>query len=248
MNIKTAVVIRSYSKRIRFLKRALESLKYQTFKNIVVCILNMNNETIHNDGYFSTNSTSELFKYLDDMEIKYISILDDDDTLSPEFFSRLISVLDSLKYPSVKAITTHVNNVFEYMENNRVRISRTEPLNHHLKSGVLSIDTLRYRDVLVLSSFIFNYKSFKEIIYMHDLNNPAFFWPFIIHFGIRFDIWILEEPMAFKHIREISSYNESNYSTKSLEKFNLYIRLKFHELYRLNELSLNTLLTRLVFH
>lgn len=120
-------------------------------------------------------------------------------------------------------------------------------MNHHLKNGLLPLDTLRYRGALELSSFIFDYNSFKELVFIHDLKEPAFFWPFIIHFGLKFDIFILEEAMAFKHIREVSSYNEDNFTHREQSKYNNYLRMKFHELYRVQDVGLNNFMCKLLF-
>ena len=252
---KTAIVIRTFSGRDRFFKRICDSVFNQTFTDSIVCVLNVGDSSFSHDGFvginrplYYTSDVLELFDYLDKEKVKYISILDDDDSLSPEFYSRLISVLANNKYCfSAKAITTHVNKVFECVENNRVRISRTEPLNHHLKNGLLPLDTLRYRGALELSSFIFDYNSFKELVFIHDLKEPAFFWPFIIHFGLKFDIFILEEAMAFKHIREVSSYNEDNFTHREQSKYNNYLRMKFHELYRVQDVGLNNFMGKLLF-
>ena len=255
MSNKTAIVIRTFSGRDRFFKRICDSIFNQTFSNKIVCVLNVGDDSFSYDEVFDadraiyyTSDASELFNYLDKEEVKYISILDDDDSLSPEFYSRLISVLVNKKIcRSAKAITTHVNKVFEYVENNRIRISRTEPLNHHLKNGLLPLDTLRYRDVLEISSFIFDYNSFKDLVFMHDLKDPAFFWPFIIHFGLNFYIFILEEAMVFKHIREVSSYSEDNFTHREQSKYNNYLRIKFHELYRIQNVGLNNFMCNLLF-
>lgn len=255
MSNKTAIVIRTFSGRERFFKRICDSVFNQTFSEGIVCVLNVGDDSFSYNGIFEADRSiyyasdvSELFNYLDKEEVKYISILDDDDSLSPEFYSRLISVLanDKSCY-SAKAITTHVNKVFECVENNRVRISRTEPLNHHLKNGLLSLDTLRYQEVLEISSFIFDYNSFKELVFMHDLKDPAFFWPFIIHFGLKFDVFVLEEAMVFKHIREVSSYSEDNFTHREQNKYNNYIRMKFHELYRTQNIGLNNFMCKLLF-
>ena len=48
--------------------------------------------------YIIHQMLSELFNYLDKEEVKYISVLDDDDSLSPEFYSRLISVIVNKKF------------------------------------------------------------------------------------------------------------------------------------------------------
>lgn len=247
MNSKIAVVIRHYSNRAQFLNRILNSLKNQSFQNIVICILNMDNKRL-DVSYYNTHLTQDLFQYLDRHGIRYISILDDDDTLAPAFFSRVISVIDNLSFESVKAITTHTNKVFELCEGNRIRTLRTDPLNHHLKYGVISLDTLRYRDALRLSSCVFDYDCFKLISKNHDLRHPSFFWPFIINFGAYFDIWLLEEAMAFYHIREFPEFSSANYTDKNSDSTDIYIRIKLNELYRSSEnIVLSNILERIIF-
>lgn len=249
METKIAIVIRHHSIRKQFLHRLLESLKKQSkVENVLICILLMDNNPINTD-YYSSSSSQEIFSYLDSQSIKYICILDDDDTLSPEFLSRTVSVIEKNTYLSVKAITTHTNNVFELCEGNRIRILRTEPLNHHLESGILALDTLRYRDELVLSSFLFEYNSFKSICFRHNLLQPGFFWPFIIDFGAHFDIWLLEEAMVFRHIRELSEFSNANYSRKNIKFGNIYIRAKLNELYRSekNNFALLEIIKRIIF-
>ncbi|WGE75307.1 glycosyltransferase family 2 protein [Actinobacillus equuli] len=251
MNSKVAIVIRYYSPRKQFLYRLLDSLNKQSnIENLLICILRMDNKPMNVDlNYYNTDNSQELFQYLDSQSVQYISILDDDDTLAPDFLSRTLSVMGNIHFPSVKAITTHINKVFELCEGNRIRILRTEPLNHHLKYGILALDTLRYKDTLRLSSCLFEYESFKSICYRHNLREPSFFWPFIIDFGAFFDIWLLEEAMAFYHIREFPEFSSANYEDKHIEMSNIYIRAKLNELYRSNQynFALLEILRRVMF-
>lgn len=248
MENKTAVVIRNYSERNQFLHRVLATLRNQSFDDLIICLLNLNNKPINTDLYQS-KSIDDIFDYLRAKNVRYISVIDDDDTLSPEFFSRTISVMKNISIPSVKAITTHTNKVMELCEGNRIRVLTTEPLNHHLNYGILALDTLRYRDALRLSSCVFEFKEFVDSCYRHDLRHPSFFWPFIIDFGSKFDIWLLAEAMGFYHVREQSEFNSNNYSIRHAAEADIYIRAQLNQLYRSssNEPVLSGILQKLIF-
>lgn len=250
MNSKLAIVIRHYSPRKQFLYRVLESLRNQSVREFITCVLSMDgkkSQIIDDVNYFL--SEDELFKFLDQKAVKYISVLDDDDTIAPEFFSRTLSIMDKLEFDSVKAIMTHTNRVVELCEGNRIKVLRTEPLNHHLNYGVLALDTLRYKDALRLSSCLFDYESFKSISVNHDLRYPLFFWPFIIEFGATFDIWVIGEAMSFYHVRETSDPQANNYSYDNPVESEVYIRMQLNKLYRSssNNPALSGIVNKLMF-
>ena len=260
MNDEILVIVRHKFGRKRLLKRAINSVGNQTYKNIRVIILRMDvhKSTPEYDEFLDTIidkknqviSNDELGDYLNNSQAKFLCFLDDDDSWAPEYLSRLISILakTSEKYPSVQAVASHANKVREVSEGNRIIINETQPWNHYLSVGPVEFDVIYYKNSIPLSSCVFFKETVQEIINNHQVNSPAFSWPFIIEFLSKHDLWIIPEALSFYHFREENDFEFGNYSVINSEKSDIEYKIKLNSMMRRENKTtlLNSILEKLL--
>ncbi|CAI2458835.1 Glycosyl transferase family 2 [Serratia liquefaciens] len=231
MKGSVAIILRHHETRKRLLLRALESVKNQSYQNYKVFIMTNGSgipsdieELVfisESDKIHAVSSQEELIKTLHSFPFEYACFLDDDDTWAPEYLSRCISVFEKSKvrYPSVGAVASHVNKVYEIAEGNRIKIDRTEPWNHYFSVGPVNIDALYYRNSIPASSCIFDFSAFISTVVSHNIMEPAFFWVFLISFMSKNDVWIVPESLSFYHFRREDDFNLGNYSIIHAEEY-----------------------------
>ena len=202
------------------LRRALESITNQSFKNWKLVIVNDGGdpeivdklvdmhslfsdkiEVIHKASSVGMEAASNIG--LKNLNTDYAVIHDDDDSWSPEFLNRSIMILkeEQKKLPSIAGIATYTNKVIETVKGNSVVIEHTEPFNHWIKPGLILLDRMLYDNMFPPISFIFSLDACKELGYFNEELPVLGDWDFHIRFLLQHDIWMLPEPMAFYHHR-----------------------------------------------
>jgi len=260
MSEEVIIIIRHKKGRKRLLKRSLDSVKNQTYENISLSVLCMDfsKNDLKDNSYLSELNfdfsslinIEDLLCFLQKSHAKFLCFLDDDDSWAPEYISRLISVLikTNNKYSQVNAISCHSNKVNEICEGNRIIINDTQPWNHYIPTGPIDFDLLYYINSIPLSSCVFFKKIAVDLLYNHNVNSPVFFWPFIIDFLSKYDLWVINEPLSFYHFRENLDYEFGNYSIINNEILEIDYTLKLRSLMRnnSNSLLLNSLLYKII--
>lgn len=219
--------------RVILLRRALESVRNQTFKNWKLVIVNDGGESgplntlvrevfeddsrvriVHNDVSRGMEAASNVGISL--LETDYAIIHDDDDSWAPEFLAVTTKLLEDRRrqYPSVRGIVTQLNVVYETVRANIIEIESVRPWYaskmDRLEEGVLSIQKLLVRNQFPPIAFLFDLEVCKQLG-MFDASLPVLGdWDFHIRFVLRHDIWVHPEVLAFYHHRASAKGDMSN--------------------------------------
>jgi glycosyltransferase involved in cell wall biosynthesis len=208
---KVAVITRTKNRDL-LLKRALDSISTQTYDNFIQVVVNdggykkpveeiiknykHNIKLIHNDK--SVGLTKALNQGIRAVSTKYISILDDDDTWSPDRLEKTISYLEKTGAKGVVNVTDII--IEEIKREKIIEMSR-----HRLYEGMLSINL--YKQCLD------NYLSNGCVIYERDVYDElkgyneqlkvAEDWDFGIRFLMKYDVDFLNtnNALCFYHHR-----------------------------------------------
>lgn len=206
------------------LRRALESVRNQSFQNWKLVVVNDGGDPgpvdkliklifeadsrvqiIHHSSSQGMEAASNAGITL--LETDYAIIHDDDDSWAPDFLSVTTGVMleKRKKYPSIRGIVTHLNAVYETVTANMVQIERVEPWYasqfDRLEEGLLSIQKMLVRNQFPPIAFLFDLKVCKELG-MFDAELPVLGdWDFHTRFVLKNDIWVHPEFLAFYHHR-----------------------------------------------
>lgn len=241
MSVSIGVVTRTKNRPV-LLRRALESVIKQSYKNWHLVVINdggnpdevdslinyylIGNENkitvLHNAFSVGMEAASNLgLKVLD---TDYAVIHDDDDSWSPEFMSRMLSVIEveKQKLPSIKGVMCYSNRVIESVNGNFVTVNHTEPFNHWIPPGLISLERMLFENMFPPISFIFSLPLCKDLGMFNDKLPVLGDWDFHIRFLLKADIWVLPEVLAFYHHRPDSDGVLGNSVISGLDKHKLY--------------------------
>lgn len=217
---KTAIIMRTKNRPL-LLARAFDSVAGQTYKNWQLIVVNDCGEpgpvnslfhkyagnfkgrgrVLHRKKSLGMEDASNAG--LARAKAVYGIIHDDDDSWSPEFLARCVPVLERKRkeIPSVAGIICHSDRVVEKVEGSRVKVERTEPFNHHLGEGVVSLNQMIVENLFPPISFLFSLEACRKVGGF-DAGLPVLGdWDFNIRFLKKYDIWIDPRPLAFYHHR-----------------------------------------------
>lgn len=134
----------------------------------------------------------------------YIAIHDDDDSWHPKFLERSIEILETEQYDKTKpfGVASHIVKIIEDVDikNKKIKIIRKEPFNMALKD--LSIFDIAGANRFAPISFIYKRCVLKNIGYYDESLNVIEDWDFNLRFLMKYDIAVLQEPLAYYHYRE----------------------------------------------
>ena len=211
---KVAVITRTKNRTL-LLKRALDSVSAQTFKDFVWVIVNdagerppveeiaaearrrgIETQLLHRERSVGMEAASNEGVRACDSE--YIVIHDDDDSWDPAFLERTTAFLD--REPLFAGVITHTARVNEVIENGEVRTTSRYGFNTWLKSVYLM-------EILMCNSFppiSFLYKrSLYDALGGYDESLPVLGdWDFNIRFLMKADVGVIREELAHYHFRE----------------------------------------------
>lgn len=210
--------------RLVLLRRALESVKHQTYPHWKLVVVNDGGEKAGVDGlvgevflgdarvsviHHETSKGMEAASNagLSRLETDLAVIHDDDDSWAPEMLSVGTQVLRERNrhLPSVRGVVTNISAVYETVTGNHVRINRIEPWQAHrhdaLEEGPLDLSKLMVRNQFPPIAFLFDLKVCRAVG-LFDATLPVLGdWDFHLRFASRFDIWVHPETLAFYHHR-----------------------------------------------
>jgi glycosyltransferase involved in cell wall biosynthesis len=139
---------------------------------------------------------------LKELDTDYAVIHDDRDSWSPLFLERSIAVLrmEKKRVPSIQGVISHTNCVIETARAHSIIIEHTEPMNHWIAPGLVSLDRMLLDNVFPSISFIFSLDKCENIGYRDEDLPLLDDWDFNIRFLLKYDIWVIPEPLSFKHL------------------------------------------------
>lgn len=244
LSSEVTIVTRTRS-RIRFLSRALDSILSQTFTDWELVIVNdggdsgeversvaakfsgrrVNFVILHLEGSAGMEKASN--RGISASEGRHIVLHDDDDTWHPEFLERCIARLGS----DEAGLITHTVKVFERDDNNNLLVMGYSPHNFVLTKAV-GLDTFRSANPFPPVSFMYK-RSCLEKTGMYDENMKLLGdWDFNIRFAEQFPISVLEEPLAFYHMRTCARSANSTADFEALKQAELQLRRKHPAFFR----------------
>jgi glycosyltransferase involved in cell wall biosynthesis len=205
---KIAIITRTKNRNL-LLERAIKSVQTQTFKDYVHVILNdggdrdelellltkypdSNRVVIHNKK--SVGITVALNQAIRAIDSKYISILDDDDSWSPDRVAIVVAYLESSTNPGAIVV---MDRIVEKIENNKiVEISRNRWL-----EGVELVSLYKQCLDNYLSNGVFNYtrKVYEELGGYDENLDVAEDWDFGIRYMLRYDVDFINTDYALMY-------------------------------------------------
>lgn len=242
---KVGIIIRT-STRYLFFERALIDIKNQLFKDWKMIIVNDGGELgriiallekyeIPKQKYVLLHSDENngLHKAINigakAVQEPFVIVHDDDDTWDVRFLECTVAYLEN--NPTCKGLITHSNKVYEKVEKNEIKRIKEVPFNHELK-GVLSMYEMMRNNLYSPISFIYRSEIYNEIGYFDESLEVLEDWEFNLRFLMKYDIEVLEEVLAYYHIRKQNNIQDSFKNTiidkKSIhEKYDTIIRNRY---------------------
>ena len=216
---RVAIITRTKS-RVILLKRAIESVQQQTFKDWLHVIVNdggdpLEVETLlkgYVDGYAgrlvlihhpeSLGMEAAANVGIKASQSEFIVIHDDDDSWHETFLMRCVDYLDHpppvLGTP-MRGVATYSTRILEELVDGRVQRVSTEPFNTWMTG--ISLYRMASNNILPPISFLFYRQAMEDIgPYREDL--PVLGdWDFHLRFIARFEIGLIKEELAYYHYR-----------------------------------------------
>ncbi|WP_241581815.1 glycosyltransferase family 2 protein, partial [Rosenbergiella nectarea] len=211
---KVLIVTRTKNREI-LLKRAIESINSQTYTDWHHVIVNDGgnpgrikeaiielSETyrsklsvIHNEVSVGMEQASNIG--ITSCDSEFITIHDDDDTWHPKFLERAIETLQSHKF---EGVTSHVNQIFEEIINNRIIIKRKRYFDPLLNNR-LSYIHLQNKNYFLPISFVFSRKAYNQLCGFDEVFEVCGDWDFHYRFLQRYRLAVIKERLANYHVR-----------------------------------------------
>lgn len=213
--MKVSIILRT-SERYLLLDRALEDIMLQTFKDWKIILVNDGGDITKITQLIQKNNIpSNKIKIVSlkenqglniainvgakHVEGEYVVVHDDDDTWHKSFLDKTVRFLDENK--EYGGVITHTIQVIEAIEGNKVKKIKEKDFNSYLK-GVISFHEMLKNNLYSPISFVYRSSCYKEIG-MYDENLKVLEdWDFNLRFMCKYDIFIIEEPLANYHIRK----------------------------------------------
>lgn len=210
---KVAVITRTRDRSV-LLRRAVQSVAAQSFRNLEWVVVNDAGEhgpvdevvhhtkeaglearAIHRDT--STGMEAAANHGLRESDSKYVAIHDDDDTWDPEFLSAMTGFLDA--NPQYIGAVCHTTKVDERLDGDRIKTIRKKPLNADLEQ--IHITELFYRNLFPPISLVYR-REILDKIGLYDESLPVLGdWDFNLRLIMEGDIAVIPRPLAFYHSR-----------------------------------------------
>ncbi len=248
------VVMRTKDRAV-LLRRALESVKNQTYQNWRLVIVNDGGEAsdvdwlvekifdgddrvtiVHHDKSKGMEAASNAG--IATLNTDYVLIHDDDDSLAPEFMSSMSATVVAKKamFPSIKGIACRLNTVYETVTGHEITIERIEPFkswhSDDLDEGFLSVQKMLVRNQFPPIAFMFDLAAARELGLFDESLPVLGDWDFHSRFVLKHDIWILPEYLSFYHHRVSATGAMGNTVHAGASRHRLYSQKIRNELIR----------------
>jgi FkbM family methyltransferase len=210
------------------LRRALESVKNQTYGNWNLVVVNDGGDTepvnwlvqqvfqadprvriIHHAKSAGMEAASNAGLAV--LDTVYAVIHDDDDSWAPEFLASSIAALqaEKIRFPSIRGVVSKVNVVHESVHGNEIIINRVEPFKpwhtDTLEEGLLSVQKMLIRNQFPPIGFVFDLAAGRDLG-LFDASLPVLGdWDFHTRFLLKHDVWVHDEYLSFYHHRVSAS-------------------------------------------
>lgn len=235
---KVAIITRTKNRNLT-LRRTMQSVRGQTFKDFSWIVVNdgggakevdqIINEAllfdievnvIHNKISLGMESASNIG--IKNSRSKYIVILDDDDTWHPNFLEKTVSFLENPENRLYKGVVTRTTIIEEKIINNEVIFLKSYSFNSELKN--ISLFSLAKTNRFTNLSFLYYREALEKIgLYRDDF--PVYGdWEFNLRFARHFNIYVIPENLSNYHIRIDNDSRNYNNSIEFREKWNHILR------------------------
>jgi len=211
---KVAIITRTRTDgREIFLRRALETIKKQTFANFVHVVINNggdrqelerilrdfpanNRIVIHNED---NRFIASLNQGVRACESEYVAILDDDDTWHPDRLKKTVEYLDKTKKD---VVVVKMDVIIEEMEKGAIK-KVSQHLHPESGEGEISLYKQCFKNYLSNGIVTYTRRIFEEVGGYDETLPTAEDWDFGIRLLLKTDVGFLrdEEPLFFYHQR-----------------------------------------------
>lgn len=205
---KVAVVTRTKD-RPAFLRRAIESIHNQTYKDFIHVIVNDGGDRSEVEGVVaefgvdvgdkvklfhrpeSSGAPDKIFnESIDRVDSEYVVVHDDDDTWHPEFLERAVKVLDD----GAKGVVVRTDKIIEKVASDTIKQVKTERYQPDVK--VISLYRQCVDNQMTPIAFLYRRDVYEEIGKYDDSLPVVGDWEFGIRFLMKYDIEFLDPGFA----------------------------------------------------
>lgn len=148
------------------------------------------------------------------LESDYVLIHDDDDSLYPEFMERTIAYLRNPPHPSIKAVITHCERVWENLTDDSVTEKNANPYNTWVTH--VSLRQMLIENFYAPIAFVFDRQACIEVGSFREDLPVLGDWDFNIRFLSKYEIAVIPQILARYHNR-LQTTNNAYDSTISAQ-------------------------------
>jgi len=234
---KVAVLMRTKN-RLICLRRAVNSVLNQRFIDWQLVIINDGGDAaaldkelesfhtalrnrllvIHNPT--SKGMSQALNIGIDASSSELLVVHDDDDSWHPNFLLDTVNFLNDPENSDCRGVITYTNNVTEEIINNQIIHRNTQDFySHYHPDTRVNFFRLLMQNTITTISFLFYRSVIKEMGYFNEDLPVLNDWDFNIRFLLRYDIGVVQKPLAnyhFRHAEKSTAYGNSVLSTGNI--------------------------------
>lgn len=220
---KVAVIMRT-KERPLLLRRAIDSVLSQDFRDFELCIVNdggERDEVDHAVGEFkgiaagrihvvhnqtSSGREAAINDGVRSTDSELITLLDDDDSWDPHFLSAAVRVLDD---PAVMGVSTRSAVIYETIDGTQIETGGAEILAAELDQ--ITLAEMLLRNTIPTNSFVYRRRVYNELG-GYDGSLPVLAdWDFNLRFLLKYPVQFVDgNPLSFWHHRRESGGSMGN--------------------------------------
>jgi len=216
-SVRQVAVIMRTRKRPTFLRRALASVKAQTWTDWQIVIVNDGGDAAEVDAVVTeTGLATDAVHVIHHAvpvgraaacnaairvsDSEFITLLDDDDTWHPDFLRRCLDRLMPLPADGTqRGVATRTTEIDEVWTDGLCREKRRVPFNPDLVT--VSLADLAVENYYTTNAFLYRRNVLPEIGFYNETLPVLEDWEFNVRFATRFSILVIPEYLAFYHRR-----------------------------------------------
>lgn len=236
---KVAVITRTKD-RVLFLRRAIESVSNQTYRDFVHVIVNdggdetsvnsvvesFPDEVVSKIKLFhrpaASNAPDTIFnESIDRVDSEYVAIHDDDDTWDKNFLAKTIEVLEG----GAKGVVARIDNQYETVQGDTIVLGKTSRYMPNMRS--ISLYDQCLDNQLTAGAFVYSRSAYKEVGKYDETLPVIADWEFGIRFLLKYDVEYIDPgyPLAYYHRRSsaadnsFAAHDHRKYLTEVLNRY-----------------------------